>query len=211
MTDPALDIGEYLTRIGLIPAPVQLFGRNAELDNEIARKIRGLDLAPLLTSEADQGRLIIAHNDPGVRAADEVTPISGFDPDRPQLHRGLLRRRVWVRDVIWGRNGISLSHGIPPWLGLGSLWCSSTSAARPFLDIKVSMARQSVISRKKRGPPPTGKGVPILVRLQPPLLADVDQWIAKQDVAITRPQAIRRLIESALAAKSKRQSNRGEK
>jgi metal-responsive CopG/Arc/MetJ family transcriptional regulator len=73
------------------------------------------------------------------------------------------------------------------------------------------MARQSVISRKKRGPLPTGKGVPILVRLQPPLLADVDQWIAKQDIPFSRPEAIRRLIESALAAKSKRQSNRGEK
>jgi hypothetical protein len=72
------------------------------------------------------------------------------------------------------------------------------------------MARQSVISRKKRGPPPTGKGVPILVRLQPPLLADVDQWIGKQDIPLSRPEAIRRLIESALAAKSKRPSNRGE-
>jgi hypothetical protein len=73
------------------------------------------------------------------------------------------------------------------------------------------MARQSVISRKKRGPPPTGKGVPILVRLQPPLLADVDQWIAKQDNPFTRPEAIRRLIESALAPKSKRPTDRGEK
>jgi hypothetical protein len=73
------------------------------------------------------------------------------------------------------------------------------------------MARQSVISRKKRGPPPTGKGVPILVRLQPPLLADVDQWIVEQDIRFTRPQAIRRLIEIALATKSKRQSSHGDK
>jgi len=68
------------------------------------------------------------------------------------------------------------------------------------------MSRQSVISRKKRGPPPTGKGVPILVRLQPPLLANVDEWIFKQDIQFTRPEAIRQLIEFALAAKSK---NRG--
>jgi hypothetical protein len=73
------------------------------------------------------------------------------------------------------------------------------------------MARQSVISRKKRGPPPTGKGVPILVRLQPPLLADVDRWIATQDNPFTRPEAIRRLIEIALATKSKRPTNSGEK
>jgi hypothetical protein len=66
------------------------------------------------------------------------------------------------------------------------------------------MARQSVISRKKRGPAPTGKGVPILVRLQPPLLANVDEWISKQDIPFTRPEAIRRLIEVALSVKSKR-------
>jgi len=77
-------------------------------------------------------------------------------------------------------------------------------AARHFLDIKVSMARQSVISQKKRGPPATGKGVPILVRIQPPLLATLDAWIAKQDASFTRPEAIRRLVESALAAKSKK-------
>jgi hypothetical protein len=73
------------------------------------------------------------------------------------------------------------------------------------------MARQSVISRKKRGPPPTGKGVPILVRIHPPLLANLDVWIAKQNVPFSRPEAIRRLIEIALTAKSKRQSSRGEK
>jgi hypothetical protein len=69
------------------------------------------------------------------------------------------------------------------------------------------MARQSVISRKKRGPPPTGKGVPILVRLQPALLTNVDQWIANQDIPFTRPEAIRRLIEFALAAKAKDRSS----
>ena len=73
------------------------------------------------------------------------------------------------------------------------------------------MARQSVISRKKRGPPPTGKGEPILVRIQPPLLRNLDEWIVNQDVSLTRPQAIRRLIEIALVGKLKRQSSRGEK
>jgi hypothetical protein len=80
-----------------------------------------------------------------------------------------------------------------------------------FLDIRVSMGRQSVISRKKRGPPPTGKGAPILVRIQPTLLADLDVWIAKQDDLLSRPEAIRRLVEIALTGKTKRQSNRGAK
>jgi hypothetical protein len=66
------------------------------------------------------------------------------------------------------------------------------------------MPRQSVISRKKRGPPPTGKGVPILVRLQPALLANLDGWISAQEASFTRPEAIRRLIEVALTAESKK-------
>jgi hypothetical protein len=84
-------------------------------------------------------------------------------------------------------------------------------AARHFSDIRVSMARQSVISRKKRGPPATGKGIPILVRIQPLLLSNLDVWIANQTTSLTRPEAIRRLVEIALTGKTKRQSNRGEK
>jgi hypothetical protein len=38
----------------------------------------------------------------------------------------------------------------------------------------------------------------------------LDEWIAKQEVLLTRPQAIRSLIEIALTAKSKRQSSRGQ-
>lgn len=64
------------------------------------------------------------------------------------------------------------------------------------------MPRQSVISRKKRGPPATGKGVPILVRIQPKLLASLDVWIASEDISYTRPEAIRRLIEFALAKRA---------
>jgi hypothetical protein len=77
-------------------------------------------------------------------------------------------------------------------------------AARLFFDITVLMPRQSVISRKKRGPPPTGKGVPILVRLQPALLAYLDAWIASADIPTTRPEAIRRMIEIALSTKAKK-------
>jgi len=66
------------------------------------------------------------------------------------------------------------------------------------------MPRQSVISRKKRGPPPTGKGVPVLVRLQPELLASLEEWIANQEISFTRPEAIRRLLKVALTVKTKK-------
>jgi hypothetical protein len=55
------------------------------------------------------------------------------------------------------------------------------------------------LSHKKRGPPATGKGEPILVRLQPIPLADLDAWIARQHDQLSRPEAIRRLLEFALA------------
>jgi hypothetical protein len=64
------------------------------------------------------------------------------------------------------------------------------------------MARQSVITQKKRrGPPPTGKGELIGVRFQPPQLSDVDAWIARQREHLSRPEAIRRLVERGLAGK----------
>jgi hypothetical protein len=39
----------------------------------------------------------------------------------------------------------------------------------------------------------------------------LDEWIGDQNVSLTRPQAICRLIEIGLPAKSKRQGNRGER
>jgi hypothetical protein len=70
---------------------------------------------------------------------------------------------------------------------------------RHFCGITVSMNRQHVTPRKKRGPPPTGKGEPIMVRLQPGLLTNLDAWIARQGEQLSRPEAMRRLLERALA------------
>jgi hypothetical protein len=60
------------------------------------------------------------------------------------------------------------------------------------------MARQTVTPRKKRGPPPTGKGTPITVRLQPSGLSQLDTWIADQEDKPSRPEAIRRLTTAML-------------
>jgi hypothetical protein len=59
--------------------------------------------------------------------------------------------------------------------------------------------RQPARPPKKRGAPATGKGEPILVRVQPAQLAARDAWIASQDAQLSRPEAIRRLIDQALA------------
>jgi len=64
-----------------------------------------------------------------------------------------------------------------------------------------SMKRQTVITQKKRGPPPTGKGTLVGVRLQPDDLAAVDDWAEKQKEPHTRPEAIRALVRKGLKGK----------
>jgi hypothetical protein len=88
-----------------------------------------------------------------------------------------------------------------PGLGKGCLGGANTLAARLFCVITVSMKRQSVITRKKkkRGPPPTGKGKLIGVRILPPLLKELDAWIAGHGKPMSRPEAIRYALEEWLS------------
>jgi hypothetical protein len=60
------------------------------------------------------------------------------------------------------------------------------------------MKRHTVITKKRRGPAPTGKGTLVGVRLQPDRLAAVDAWIARQNVPMTRPEAIRAMLDAVL-------------
>ena len=70
-------------------------------------------------------------------------------------------------------------------------------------DNTVSMNRQTVIPKKRRGPAPTGKGKLIGVRLQPSQLKALDAWIDKQNASLTRPEAIRAMMETILHILSK--------
>jgi hypothetical protein len=65
----------------------------------------------------------------------------------------------------------------------------------------VPMKKQTVITKKRRGPPPTGIGTLVGVRLQPAQLKPLDAYIAKQKPPMTRPQAIRILLAEALGVK----------
>ena len=64
----------------------------------------------------------------------------------------------------------------------------------------------SVIHKKKRGRPvTTGRGTLIGVRLLDRLLATLDAWISVQrEPGLSRPEAIRRLVELGLKAKGKK-------
>ena len=61
MLDPALDIHDDLVGIAFEPAPIELFGRRPELDDEVVRQVLGFDLAALLVPEPDECPLVIPH------------------------------------------------------------------------------------------------------------------------------------------------------
>jgi hypothetical protein len=58
--------------------------------------------------------------------------------------------------------------------------------------------------KKKRGrPPTTGRGTQIGMRWQETELSAIDDWREKHDDVVSRPEAIRRLVELGLKGKSK--------
>jgi hypothetical protein len=65
------------------------------------------------------------------------------------------------------------------------------------------MGKQTVLAKKKRGPPATGIGVQVVVRLQPVPLSALDAWAAKQKDQPTRAEALRRLMELGLTVRPK--------
>jgi hypothetical protein len=65
---------------------------------------------------------------------------------------------------------------------------------------------KSIISNirktKRIGRPPVG-AIPVLVRIPPGEMLPIDDWIAGQKTPTSRPEAIRRLVEIGLKAKSR--------
>jgi hypothetical protein len=71
------------------------------------------------------------------------------------------------------------------------------------------MAKKSIpVVRKKRGRPATGQDPVSAIRLSPALRSAIEAWAKLQPDKPSRSEAIRQLVEFALATKSKRQSNR---
>lgn len=59
-------------------------------------------------------------------------------------------------------------------------------------------AQETLIPKKRRGPKPTGQGIPVMVRVQPGQLAAVEAWATKEPDSPSRPEAIRRLVDLGL-------------
>ena len=109
-------------------------------------------------------------------------------------------------DMLQSRaeHAVSVGHGSAPWSALGLLRCSTTLAGRPFLCYLEFMNKSIRDNTKKRGrPKTTGKGTLIGVRLLPAPMQQLDQWIASQPDTPSRPEALRRLMDLGLKAKSK--------
>jgi hypothetical protein len=63
---------------------------------------------------------------------------------------------------------------------------------------------RDIAKRSAGRPKTTGPGTGILVKMHDPHLGAIDAWIVKQkDPGLTRPEAIRRLVELGLTVKTK--------
>ena len=101
-------------------------------------------------------------------------------------------------------HAVSLGH-----LGFQFLFGSGQSrggrfAASPRLDFMVTiiMKKSIRVTKKSRGrPKTTGTGVQIGMRWQSPELTLMDAWIEKYAPDLSRPEAIRRLVELGLKVK----------
>jgi hypothetical protein len=62
----ALNVRKYLAGIRFVPASVQLLGGQAELNDEVSRKVLRFDLAALLPPKSEKSWLIVTHDNPCV-------------------------------------------------------------------------------------------------------------------------------------------------
>ena len=76
MPDPLLDVGDHLAGVSFKPMPIEVFGDPPELDNEVSGQVLGLGFAALFPPKPEQGRFVRTHDDPGVRAADEMFAVA---------------------------------------------------------------------------------------------------------------------------------------
>src|SRR5207253_1756585 len=59
----------------LKPEPIEPLGDQPQLNHQVLGQVRWLDLAALLLPQPGEGGFIAAHDDAGIRAADEVAAV----------------------------------------------------------------------------------------------------------------------------------------
>ena len=92
MPDPALDVADLPVGVALVPGAVELLGCPPELHDEVAGQVLRLCLSSLLPPKPYERGFVVAHDDPGVRAADKRTALDKFT----KTH--CIRRHLRTRD-----------------------------------------------------------------------------------------------------------------
>src|SRR3984885_16116874 len=72
---PALNVRYGPPSIALVPRPVQRLGGDAQLDDKVVAQILWLGPPRLFLPEPDQPRLVGAHDDSRLRAAEELPAV----------------------------------------------------------------------------------------------------------------------------------------
>jgi hypothetical protein len=72
----ALDVRDPVARVQLIPAAVEVFGDEAQLDDQLSRQVLCGRLTPFLAPQAMEGFFVLAHDHPGIRAADKICTVN---------------------------------------------------------------------------------------------------------------------------------------
>jgi hypothetical protein len=83
MEDPALDAGDDVIGIALIPAAIEVFGGEAKLDDQLAGQVSGFDIASFLSPQSLEGLFVLTHDHAGIRTPDEQSAI--FDRFRSRM------------------------------------------------------------------------------------------------------------------------------
>ena len=82
---PPLHVFNDVAGVALVPAPIELFGHRAELNDQIFGEIFGLDLTSLFAPQADEQVLVVTHNHPRIRSADKRAAICVVNGPRKVL------------------------------------------------------------------------------------------------------------------------------
>src|SRR5258708_138944 len=90
MSHVALSVLHGMTAVQLEPAPIEVLGRDAELDDEVAREVLRFVFPPFLLPEPYERGFIGAHYDSRVGAADERASCLTWCARRPSSHCFLL-------------------------------------------------------------------------------------------------------------------------
>jgi hypothetical protein len=117
-------------------------------------------------------------------------------PSRPAAGTTIRAAPAGITLVLLPRSSLARRHVT----GLATLG-SATLASRLFSDIPAPWSKAIRDIPKKRGrgrPNTTGRGIGILVRLQPGPLNSLDGWANAQKDKPSRPEAIRRLVDLGL-------------